>query len=94
MTSGRAFGAASLNPPQWATRRPASLAGRRLSRCLLFVQGPQQGLHGPLHHPDRLFVPVPQQIRDPLHSVPGRADVALQTSCENFSNNLQKRNGA
>lgn len=37
MTRGRAFGAASLNPPQWATRRPASLAGRRLSRCLLFV---------------------------------------------------------
>ena len=74
MTRGRAFGAASLNPPQWATRRPASLAGRRLSRCLLFVQGPQQGLHGPLHHPDRLFVPVPQQIRDPLHSVPGRAE--------------------
>ena len=61
-------------PPQWATRRPASLAGRRLSRCLLFVQGPQQGLHGPLHHPDRLFVPVPQQIHDPLHSVPGRAE--------------------
>ena len=39
MTRGRAFGAASLNPPQWATRRPASPAGRRLSRCLLFVQG-------------------------------------------------------
>ena len=74
MTRGRAFGAASLNPPQWATRRPASLAGRRLTRCLLFVQGPQQGFHGPLHHPDRLFVPVPQQIHDPLHSVPGRAE--------------------
>ena len=37
MTRGRAFGAASLYPPQWATRRPARLAGRRLSRCLLFV---------------------------------------------------------
>ena len=25
---------------------------------------------------------------------PIKLDVALQTSCENFSNNLQKRNGA
>ena len=74
MTRGRAFGAATLNPPQWATPRPARQARRRRSRFMVFVPGPQQGFHGPLHHPDRLFVPVPQQIHDPLHSVPGRAE--------------------
>lgn len=57
-----------------AKTAPGQLAGRR---CALFlralrIQGPQQGLHCLLHHPDRLLVPVPQQVRHPLH---GRAGV-------------------
>ena len=31
---------------------------------------------------------------DTLFSDEAKSAVALQTSCENFSNNLQKRNGA
>ena len=74
MTRGRAVGAAALYPPPGGTPRPARRAGGPRGRWVGVGPGPQQGLHGPLHHPDRLFVPVPQQIRDPLHSVPGRAE--------------------
>lgn len=35
-----------------------------------------------------------QYYRATLKSMGFTTDVALQTSCENFSNNLQKRNGA
>ena len=54
-------------------RRPAIWPGAVAALVLrmLRVQGPQQGLHGLLHHPDRLLVPVPQQVGHPLHGGAG-----------------------